>query len=378
MKTKNDTVTPPERGRWGGFLRQNLFLIFLILTAFLLFLAAPRPLRELPGYVDWNTIYTLAGLLLITNAVRESGFFHVTARRLACHIRNERYLALFLVFLAALLSAFFTNDISLFILVPLTLGLQELLQRNYTRIIIFEALAVNAGSALTPIGNPQNIFLWHQWGISFPLFVREMAPVVGVMMLWLLLFTFFVFPPEKIRLEERRPASTDKTLFWISLLLLAGFIVSIETDVGPWFLLVLFPVYALIAPRSLLCADWGLLLLFIFMFVDIALLCHLPAVHGLITTLHPEESRHLFLAGTLGSQLISNVPATLLFSHYTTEYRTLAWAVNTGGNGLLIASFANIIALRFVRDRKKYLLFHLYSIPFFLVTVLTVWILLIK
>ncbi len=358
------------------FFRKNLFLLLLVIMAVILFVLMQHPWHELPTYVDWDTLYTLAGLLVITGGVRESGFFNAMARHLAYRMRSERALALFLIFLSALLSAFFTNDIALFILAPLTLGLQEVLKKDYTRIIIFEALAVNAGSALTPIGNPQNIFLWHRWGISFPLFVKEMAPVVGVMTLTLLLFTLFFFPPVTIRPENHRPPAVDKPLFWVSLLLLAGFILSIETDVGPWFLLVIFPVYLGMARRVLLRADWVLLLLFLFMFIDIALLCRLPVIHRFVTGLHLHDPRHLFLSGLLGSQVISNVPATLLLSHYTSDYHILAWAVNTGGNGLLIASFANIIALRFVRNKRKYLLFHLYSIPFFLITAGMVWFLL--
>ncbi len=359
-----------------GFFRKNIFLILLILVAGLLFSLVHRPAAEIPSYIDWDTLYTLAGLLVITGGVRESGFFNAMARHLAFHIRNERFLALFLIFLASLLAAFFTNDIALFILIPLTLGLQEVLQRDATRLIIFEALAVNTGSALTPIGNPQNIFLWHRWGISFPLFVKEMAPLVGVMMLTLFLFALLVFPSGKIRPDHHRPVTVNKRLFWISLLLLAGFILSIETDLGPWFLLVIFPVYLLMARPVLLRADWGLLLLFLFMFIDISLLTHLPALHNFLLSLDLQKNSHLFLAGTLGSQIISNVPATLLLSHYTADYRILAWAVNTGGNGLLIASFANLIALRFVRKRHKVFLFHLFSIPFFLISALLVWFLL--
>ncbi len=359
--------------RTGTFLRSNIFLLFLVLLALFLTLRGHHAPGELPAYVDWETIYTLAGLLVITGGIRESGFFDFTARHLAYRIRSERALALFLIFLSALLSAFFTNDIALFILVPLTLGLQKVLKKDYTRLIIFEALAVNAGSTLTPIGNPQNIFLWHRWGISFPLFVREMSPVVGVMTFILLLFTLLFFRPVTIRPSNHCATAVDKRLFWVSLLLLAGFILSIETGPGPWFLLVIFPVYLAMAHPVLLRADYGLLLLFLFMFIDIDLLCQLPAIHNFITTLHLREPTHLFLSGLLGSQVISNVPATILLSHYTSDYRLLAWAVNTGGNGLLIASFANIIALRFVKNKKKFLLFHLYSVPFFVVTALMVW-----
>ncbi|MBN8930770.1 MAG: hypothetical protein J0G97_02270, partial [Rhizobium pusense] len=99
---------------------------------------------------------------------------------------TERRLALFMVFSAAVLSTFLTNDVALFIIVPLTLTLRRLCEIPVSRLIIFEALAVNAGSLLTPIGNPQNILLWGRSGLSFAAFTWQMAPLALVMMLSLM------------------------------------------------------------------------------------------------------------------------------------------------------------------------------------------------
>jgi di/tricarboxylate transporter len=100
---------------------------------------------------------------------------------------TERRLAMFMVLAAALLSTFLTNDVALFIVVPLTITLKRLCEIPVNRLIIFEALAVNAGSLLTPIGNPQNILIWGRSGLSFAGFIAQMAPLAGAMMLTLLL-----------------------------------------------------------------------------------------------------------------------------------------------------------------------------------------------
>jgi Na+/H+ antiporter NhaD/arsenite permease-like protein len=99
-----------------------------------------------------------------------------------------------MVFSAAVLSTFLTNDVALFIIVPLTLTLRKLCEIPVSRLIIFEALAVNAGSLLTPIGNPQNILLWGRSGLSFAAFTWQMAPLALVMMLSLLAVCWFAFP----------------------------------------------------------------------------------------------------------------------------------------------------------------------------------------
>ncbi len=102
---------------------------------------------------------------------------------------------MFMVLAAALLSTFLTNDVALFIVVPLTITLKRLCEIPVNRLIIFEALAVNAGSLLTPIGNPQNIlFIWGRSGLSFAGFIAQMAPLAGAMMLTLLLLCWCCFP----------------------------------------------------------------------------------------------------------------------------------------------------------------------------------------
>jgi len=176
-----------------SILKKNTLAIVLGMVAFGLALGAGAPIDKIPALVDWQTIITLSGLLIVTTGIKESGLFYFLAYRISRRIDNERLLALFLVFLSAVLSMLVTNDITLFITVPLTLSLQKISENDYSKLIIFEAIAVNVGSALTPIGNPQNIFLWHQWGISFLVFVREMAPLVLIMSTILLIMTLLCF-----------------------------------------------------------------------------------------------------------------------------------------------------------------------------------------
>ncbi|BCQ38872.1 hypothetical protein ERHA54_14750 [Erwinia rhapontici] len=126
------------------------FLHLLVVLGLLLACFVPFRLAELPGAVDWPTIITLSGLLMLTKGIEASGYFDVLGRRLVQGFRHQRQLALFLVAAAALLSTFLTNDVALFILVPLTLSLRKYSALPIARLIIFEALAVNAGSLLTP------------------------------------------------------------------------------------------------------------------------------------------------------------------------------------------------------------------------------------
>jgi len=349
----------------------------LLAAALGLVYALRQPLRLFPAMVDWKTISTLSGLLLITTGIKESGLFYLFAYRIARKIDNERLLALFLISLAAILSMFLTNDIALFIVVPLTLTLQQIVESNYSKIIIFEAIAVNVGSSLSPIGNPQNIYLWHQWGISFHSFVRKMIPVVSIMSIWLLAMTFLCFPSKKIEVANNHTNVVDRGLFIISAILLVIFISSIELGYETNILPIIFLVILITRKIIFLKCDWGLILLFIVIFVDLDLICRLKAVNNLLAMPDFDNIRALFLSGALFSQVISNVPSAILLTNRSTNFKIIAYGVNIGGNGLLIGSFANLIALRFFNRTYNYFAFHAYSLPYFIGTLISSYYLLI-
>ncbi len=185
-------------------------IIVSFVATIVLVVVTGQPLAGLPAMVDWKTIFILSGLLIVTTGIRESGFFYFLAGKISKQIKNQRHLALLLVFLATTMSMFLTNDIALFIMVPLTLDLGARANQNYSKIIILEAIAVNAGSALTPIGNPQNIFLWRRWGICFTHFVRQMAPLVVLMFALLLAMVFFCISSNKIKTSNNRKPAVDR------------------------------------------------------------------------------------------------------------------------------------------------------------------------
>jgi len=145
-------------------LQGDRFFQLLILVGIGLSFFVPFAPKSWPAAIDWHTIITLSGLMLLTKGVELSGYFDVLGRKMVRRFATERRLAMFMVLAAALLSTFLTNDVALFIVVPLTITLKRLCEIPVNRLIIFEALAVNAGSLLTPIGNPQNILIWGRDG----------------------------------------------------------------------------------------------------------------------------------------------------------------------------------------------------------------------
>ena len=344
--------------------KDAFFLALLALLAVLTVLA-PEQIPTYPALVDWPTIAALTGLLLLTKGLESSGALHRMGRLAIGLVSTERSAALGLVLAAALLSTLLTNDVALFVVVPLTLDVCRITRLPATRLVVFEALAVNAGSALTPIGNPQNLFMWRLSDVSFGHFMAHMLPLVAILMVLLLALTIASFParPIYIKIEHAEPP-LDRALLGVSLVLYAPFLVLTDLHQAAWALAALTLIFLVVRPRLLLQIDWGLLLLFILMFIDLRLLAGQSLVHGWMNRLDLAQPRHLFWASVGASQIISNVPAAIALAEYSRDWRIIAYGVNIGGFGFMVGSMANLIALRMAGDRRAWLSFHAYSVLF--------------
>ena len=380
-------------GRWGlphntryplggplkepGYSLRSDWLLWTLLGMLVGFsLWQPAGIPGYPGLVDWPTLATLAGLLLLTAGIEASGFLHRLAWRITGFIHDERSLAMFLVGGSAILAALLTNDIALFIVVPLTLGLGKLAALPLRRLVIFEALAVNTGSMPSPIGNPQNIYLWQSSGVHFHVFVAAMAQPTLVAGVCLLLFTLLAFHPRPLQLQPAVGGVAVRwRLFAVSAFSFIPFLLLADLHHAELASLLAAALFLTVYREVWRGLDWPLLLVFLLMFVDLKLVAGLPWVGALVAQLDLGHPLNLYTTGSLLSQLISNVPATLLLSSYSSDWRTLAWATDVGGFGLAIGSLANLIALRLGRQPGSLWAFHVWSLPFLLLVggVMALW-----
>jgi di/tricarboxylate transporter len=258
--------------------RDRFFHLLLIIGAGLSVFVPFAP-HTWPAAIDWRTIITLSGLMMLTKGVELSGYFDVLGRKMVRRFATERKLALFMVLSAAVLSTFLTNDVALFIVVPLTLTLRKLCEIPVSRLIIFEALAVNAGSLLTPIGNPQNILLWGRSGLSFAAFTWQMMPLALVMMVSLLVVCWFAFPDKRLQYHSGTTGPEWKPrLVWSCLALYIVFLTALEMKQELAGVGLVACGFLILARRVLVSVDWTLLLVFMAMFIDVHLLIQLPVL----------------------------------------------------------------------------------------------------
>ena len=307
-----------------------------------------HPSTEYLSYIDFRTLALLFSLMTVVAGLKEIGLFRYLGSSLLAGLKSTRQLALTLTALCFFSSMLITNDVSLITFVPFSVlilnmaGLPELL----IPVIVLQTIAANLGSMATPIGNPQNLYLYSTFGLSAGTLIRYMLPLTVFSALLLVIAVFLL---------KNRPLSIDRTamdetilpersslIFYLALFLVClGCVVRIYS----WhvmFLVVLAAV--LVKDRTLFFrVDYFLLLTFVCFFVFIGNMERIPAVSSLLTRL---ISGREFAAGVLLSQCISNVPAAILLSGFTSAVRPLLYGVNVGGLGTLIASLASVISYR--------------------------------
>ena len=360
--------------RWQGaedmfrdFVIDNWFLTILVVLLVVLSALNPSKISIYPSLVDWNTILVLAGFMIITEVLKESGYFTAIAKKFIGMFKSERYVVMVLTLLVFFFSMFLTNDVALLMLVPFTLSIGRVADIDIVKVVSLQAIAANAGSSLTPIGNPQNMIIWRLWDVPFLGFIITMLPLAILLLVVLVLFVWFLFPPTPMVMLETKGSEekTDKNMLVIGLILLVGFIVAVELNIT----LLAFPIVFLFLFYREIWKDIDYLLLFIFIliFIDFKLLAALPSVKTFLNSVI-RGGKYVFWISLAVSQVVSNVPATVLLSSFVNNWKVLAYGVNVGGNGLIIASLASVIAMRIVKRKGAFLRFHFYSIPYLVIT----------
>ena len=350
------------KNRFSVLIKDPVMLISGILA--LLSTVLTHPGLSCLSAVDWRVLALLFSLMCVTKGFQETGLFRLlslallsgraeksgeTARifPLRFNCRNTRQLTAVLVFLCFFMSMLITNDVALITFVPFAILLLNLTgqQQLLIPVVVLQTLAANLGSMLTPIGNPQNLYLYSLSGMSFSRFVLTMLPCTLLSGLLLALSLFLLtarpvhLPPsgEPAALSDRRKPVMHFLLF----LLCLGCVLHLL----PWQAMLAVTVCCmLLFDRSILKkVDYGLLVTFLFFFLFIGNIQRLP---GIAARLGEIVAGRELPVGAAVSQLISNVPAALLLSGFTSDYRALLLGVNIGGLGTLIASLASLISYK--------------------------------
>ncbi|HUB90015.1 MAG TPA: SLC13 family permease, partial [Dyella sp.] len=337
---------------WLNRLKHECLLLLFGLLTVVLACVDPQPWSRYHGWLQWPTLCGLLGLMIAIQGIRDSGLVQRAAGMLVARMHSLRGVGLLLAGMTAVLSMVLTNDVSLFLVVPLTLAIGGMSNLPILRMAVLEALAVNAGSTLSPIGNPQNLLIWQHAQWSFFQFVGHLLPTAAVMFAMVALVTWFWLPKERITLQrdklDGRPVSARLAV--LSTIALIVMVVMMQNGQAPLGALLLVIPFALFSRRTLKCIDWLLMATFAMIFLGLGHFAALPAVDHALGHIDFKQPLAVYLSGIVSSQLISNVPATVLLLDRVKDAAALAIAVNVGGFGVVIGSLANLIALRLAKQ----------------------------
>lgn len=347
----------------------------LVLLALLLACIDPRAPAVWLDWLEWPTLAGLTGLMVAIQGISDSGWTQRGAEALLPRFHSVRGVGLALVVASALLATVLTNDVSLFLMVPLTLALGGQDRLPVARLVILEALAVNAGSMLSPIGNPQNLLIWQHSGLGFPAFVAAMLPATLIVFALTVLLALLWLPKQPVISEPMTIPAAHHGRGWLAVAALVGMVLAMQYGHPVIGMGVVLAVFAIGARISLRRVDWALLLTFAAIFIALGHLSVWPPLVHLLDHFNLDRPLSLYLAGIAGSQVISNVPATVLLLGHTHAPMALAVAVNVGGAGCIIGSLANLIAVRLARGQVTMWQFHRAAVPFLLVSAVLVYVL---
>lgn len=301
------------------------------------------------SYINVRVLAILFGLMLIVAALGHIGTFDVLTNKLLSKVKTYRGISLLMSLLSFFLSMFLTNDVSLVTLVPFAIMVLTPFGENrklmFTLIIM--TVAANLGSMLTPIGNPQNLYLYDNYKIALPDFLLLMIPYSALSLALIVALTFILVKGSD-KLPPLKNTEVKKLSFVKLLIYFALFVLNILTVVGYVHFLISLGVTVaamLIMDRnSFKKADYNLLATFVFFFILIGNIGRIDAITGALSGL---VSSYPVPAAILSSQIISNVPAAMLLSAFTDDGKSLIIGTNLGGLGTLIASMASLITYRF-------------------------------
>ncbi|BDR52627.1 anion transporter [Bombiscardovia nodaiensis] len=360
--------------RWAlGLLKNETVLVVAAVIALISCLFV-LPDKQYAGYIHYNTLAQLGSLMVVVCGFQRIGVFHLIGSNLLARVHTVRGLVLVLTALPFFSSMLITNDVALVTFIPFAIAVLIMagMQERTFLVATLMTLGANLGSMFTPIGNAHNLYLKARSDIPTTEFLAIMAPytLLAALMLCLVIWCTFgkeqasilqdlearriqesVLAPEQDSIQPQVQVAPCEgwrlavygALFMVCLLGVGGIL--------PQWVMVLIVAagFFLCDWRVFLQVDWGLLLTFVAFFIFIGNARRIPEFYNLVSGL---VGHYPLLTSVISSQVISNVPTSLLVSGFSTAWRQIIVGTNLGGLGTLIASMASLISYKAVV--KKY------------------------
>lgn len=359
------------------FKNETVFCVSFLLAVLSMF--AVHPDRMYLTYPDYRTIALLFCLMIIVGGFQSLGIFGMLGRFLLRGAGSIRGLSAIMVLLCFFSSMVITNDVALITFIPFTLVVFRMGGRaeRVLKLVVLETIAANLGSMATPIGNPQNLYLYSIAHLTAGKFMAAVLPYAGLALVMLMAAVLIEKDEPLMDVAGKEETGVDRgkvfrgMIPFLILLVLCLLVVFRILPYQPVLICVII-VILLINRNLYLSVDYFLLLTFLCFFIFIGNMKRIPEVSDLLISV--VRGREL-LMGVITSQIISNVPAAILLSGFSSDLSALLTGVNIGGLGTLIASLASLISFKFFAkeypDKKgRYMVrFTLWNVIFLIVLI---------
>lgn len=336
--------------RCAAFFKQETVLCIAAVLA-IVSVAFNPPSAAYAGYIDWETLAMLFSLMAVMKGFQKAGLFVWLGNCLLRRTDTTRKMLFVLVFLPFFCSMIITNDVSLITFVPFALVVLHMAGQDWlvVPLVVLQTVAANLGSMLTPMGNPQNLYLYTKSGMSFFELVGLMLPyaLLSAVCLALLILRCESVPVQAATVQSKLAPPRTLAVYG------AGFalcLLGIFDVLPPLVIAAITAVFLLFYDRGVLAkVDYSLLGTFIAFFIFIG---NLGSVGWFKDFIASVLDGHVVAVSVLASQVISNVPAALLLSGFTQDWKGLLIGCNLGGLGTLIASMASLISYKLVAQNS--------------------------
>lgn len=340
--------------------KKELMLSVSLIAAIASLIITP-PSKALLSSIDWKTLATLFMMLSVLEGFKKESIFNPLLK-FAGRMGRMTSLTLFLVFSVFFSSMFVTNDVSLIIFVPLTIMLFRAggKEKYIIPALTFENIAAIRGSLLMPFGSPQNLFLYGQSGVSAGKFILRMSPLWIMSAALLCLFIRHLYRKdikETITVDESTitsewdPQRSKFRILYAVLFAIVIWTIVSRTSLWPYVTLVVAVALLVFDRQILVKTDYVLLLTFLCFFVFSS---SIAANEGISSFLRHAVAGKEYWWGILLSQVISNVPASIVLWPFTTNLWALLYGVDSAGLCSLIGSLASVINYRiYTREYPK-------------------------
>ena len=305
------------------------------------------------GYFEWSTIATIFLILLVVAGLININFFETVARWIVKKFKNTRSIVMCMIFLTYVSAIFNANDMSLLTLLPLSyIVLKYTNNLRYCAFtFIMQNIASNLGGMLVPIGNPQNLYIYAYYNISFFEFLKIMILPTLVAFVLIVAVCMFV-KKDPIQFEDNYEKKINKKTLYILLALFAVVLLSIFRVVPWWIALIIVTIGMIFVDRkAFLGVDYTIPLTFVLFFIFSGNMSRIPAITNFLTSI---IDKYTYFTAYVSCQVISNVPTAILLSKFTNNYPALLISVNVASLGIIFSSLSGIIALKeYIKVAKK-------------------------